>query len=165
MLRALNTQEPRRPVKQWQASIHSTVGEVPAIDCRIVANVTSRGAWGGRPWCVSMVFCARVDPGLNTHTYSASVPLNRRDTRQQGGEETLWDVTGGLLVLWISYPWCQPSDDSHVDEVNFLLAKWEQILTALGFICLFKQFDFIPRVESQFCGSCMCWHLVEYFHF
>lgn len=98
-----------------------------------------------------------------THTL-AFVPLNMRHMHQQGGEETLWDVTGGLLVLWIGSPWCQPSDDSHVDEVNFLLAKWEQSLDALGCIYLFKQtFDFKPRVESifililwvQFCGSCI----------
>lgn len=120
MLRALNTQEPRRPVKQWQTSFHSTIGEV---DCLIVTNVTSRGAWGVCPWCVSIVFCTRARPGLNAHTYSASVPLNRRHTHQQKGEETLWDVTRGLLLLWLGSPWCQPSDDSHVDEVNFLLAK------------------------------------------
>lgn len=149
MWRGLNSKEPRRPVKQWQTSIHSTVVEGPAIDCLIVTNVTLRGAWDGRPWCASIVLCARSSPGLNTLTYSAPVPLNRRHTHQQGGEETHWELTGGLLVLWIGSPWCQPSDDSHVDEVNFLLAKWEQILAALGCICLLKQsFNFIPRVDS-----------------
>lgn len=44
MLKALNSLEPIRPVKQWQMSIHSTVGEGLAIDCLIVTNVTSRGA-------------------------------------------------------------------------------------------------------------------------
>lgn len=137
MLRALNSQEPRGPVSQWQTSFHSTAGDA---DCLFVTNVTSRGARGVRPWCVSIVVFVFEGQSRTEYAYIYCLCPAEQEahTPARGGEETLWDVTGGLLVLWIGSPWCQPSDDSHVDEVNFLLAKWEQILDALGCLCLFQ---------------------------
>lgn len=69
MLEALNSEEPIRPVKLWQTSIHSPAGEGAAVDFLIVTNVTSRGARGGCPRRISIVFCAWTGPGMNAHIF------------------------------------------------------------------------------------------------
>lgn len=97
---------------------------------------------------LNSVLCLDQSRDECTHILPLSHQRGGTHTRE-GGEETLWDVAGGLLVLWTRSPWCQPSDDSHVDEVNFLLAKWERIMVFLGCVCLFSHsFQFTPKVES-----------------
>lgn len=114
MLRALNSQEQIRPVKWWQTSIHSPVQGTARLLIVLLLLMWRQGepeadAPDVSQWC----FVQRpVKEWI--HVYSTS---QHSDSRKKKVFE-MWQ--GGLSVRWIGSPWCQPSDDSHVDEVNFI---------------------------------------------
>lgn len=90
----------RRPVKMWQTSIRCTAGEGSAIAGFMLRTPSMR---------LNGFLCT----GRSRNKHTCIFCTKHTNTREKG------DVTEGAFVP----QWCQPSDESHVDEVNFLLVN------------------------------------------